>query len=67
MKSSRSWNSRFDDLFAAELERRLPGTDPEEFMPYNLRDETPEERKVLHHIYDRMNIWAKLIWAHSQS
>lgn len=45
---------RFNALFAAELERRLPGADPEEFMPYRLRDETPEEREVLHHIYDQM-------------
>ena len=45
---------RFDDLFAAELERRLPGADPEEFMPYKLWDETPEEREILYHIYDQM-------------
>ena len=45
---------RFKALFAAELERRLPGADPEEFMPYELRDETPEEREALRHIYDQM-------------
>ena len=37
----------FAALFAAEAERRLPGTDPEEFMPYGLRDETGEEREAL--------------------
>ncbi len=38
---------RFDTLFASALERRLPGADPEEFMPYRLRDETSEEREIL--------------------
>lgn len=45
---------RFDALFAAELERRLPGADPEEFMPYRLRDETDEERKALRRIRDQI-------------
>lgn len=45
---------RFDDLFAAELERRLPGADPEEFMPYELRDETDEERETLRRIRDQI-------------
>lgn len=45
---------RFDDLFAAELERRLPGADPEEFMPYELRDETDEERETLHRVRDQI-------------
>ena len=45
---------RFDDLFAAELERRLPGADPEEFMPYELRDETDEERETLRRVRDQI-------------
>ncbi|MCI8423477.1 MAG: DUF1963 domain-containing protein [Lawsonibacter sp.] len=45
---------RFDDLFAAELARRLPGADPEAFLPYSLRDETFEEREILHRIYDQL-------------
>lgn len=38
---------RFEPLFAAALEKRLPGASPEEFMPYELRDDTPEERELL--------------------
>ena len=45
---------RFDDLFAAGLERRLPGADPEEFMPYRLRDETDEEREALRRVRDQI-------------
>lgn len=45
---------RFDNLFAAELERRLPGADPEEFIPYRLRDETPEEREALRRVRDQI-------------
>ena len=45
---------RFDALFASELERRLPGADPEEFMPYKLRDETLEEREALRRIRDQI-------------
>lgn len=38
---------RFDTLFAAALEKYLPGADPEEFMPYELGDDTPEEQEAL--------------------
>ena len=44
----------FAALFAAEAERRLPGTDPEEFMPYRLRDETDEEWEALRRIRDQI-------------
>ena len=46
----------FDALFAAGLERRLPGANPEEFMPYRLDDDTPEEREALRRIYDQINV-----------
>ena len=45
---------RFDALFAAGLERRLPGADPEEFMSYRLRDETDEERELLRRVRDQL-------------
>ncbi len=38
---------RFDTLFAAALKKRLPDADPEELMPYKLRDDTSEEREAL--------------------
>lgn len=38
---------RFDQLFADALTARLPDADPEEFMPYALDDDTPEEREAL--------------------
>lgn len=47
---------RFEALFAAELERRLPGEDPEDFMPHELRDETPEERDALRRIRDQIKV-----------
>ncbi len=37
----------FDVLFDAELARRVPGADPEEFRPYRLRGDGPEEQAVL--------------------
>ena len=42
---------RFDQLFAAALSVRLPGADPEDFMPYALDDDTPEEREALQKIH----------------
>lgn len=38
---------RFDTLFAAALKARIPGAEPEDFMPYRLRGETSEEREAL--------------------
>ncbi len=38
---------RFEQLFAAALNARLPDADPDEFMPYELDDETPAEREAL--------------------
>ncbi len=38
---------RFDTLFAAALKKRLPDVDPEDFMPYKLRDDTSEEQEAL--------------------
>ena len=46
---------RFDTLFAAALKKRLPNVDPEEFMPYKLRDDTPEEREALQKIRKQIN------------
>lgn len=46
----------FDTLFAAALERRLPGADPEEFRPYRLDDDTPEEREALRRIRDQLEV-----------
>ena len=45
---------RFDELFAAAMKTRLPDADPEEFMPYNLDDDTPEEREALRKIRDQI-------------
>lgn len=45
---------RFDVLFDAALKARLPDADPKEFMPYKLRDETPEERGAMRIIRDRI-------------
>lgn len=42
---------RFDTFFAAALKKHLPDADSEEFMPYKLRDDTPEEREALNKIY----------------
>ena len=50
------WNCRFDALFASTLERRLPGADPEAYMPYRLRDETGEERELLNRIRKQIEI-----------
>ncbi len=41
---------RFDVLFAAALEARMPDAEPEDFMPYRLRGSTPEEREALDRI-----------------
>lgn len=45
---------RFDTLFADALKARLPDADPEEFMPYCLRHDTPEEREALQKIYEQI-------------
>lgn len=45
---------RFEQLFAAALEARLPGADPSGFMPYRLRDETSEEWEALQKIYKQI-------------
>lgn len=45
---------RFDILFAAALKKRLPYANPEEFMPYKLHDDTPEEREALNKIYKQI-------------
>lgn len=45
---------RFDQLFAAALNARLPDADPEEFMPYELDDDTAEEREALKGIYKQI-------------
>lgn len=37
----------FQELFCAALEARLPGADPEEFNPYQMRSDVPEEREAL--------------------
>lgn len=37
----------FQELFCAALEKRLPGADPEEFNPYRMRSDVPEEREAL--------------------
>ena len=44
----------FDAFFDAELERRLPGVDPEEFRPYRLRGDAPEENEILRRVWDRI-------------
>lgn len=36
---------RFDILFAEALKKRLPKENPKEYMPYELWDETPENRE----------------------
>lgn len=41
---------RFGPLFADALKSRLPDADPEDFMPYRLDDDTPEEQKALRQI-----------------
>ncbi len=41
---------RFEQLFADALQARLPGADPQEFMPYRLRDNTAEEGETLQKI-----------------
>lgn len=45
---------RFDQLFADALASKLPDADPEEFMPYALDDDTPEEREALNKIYSQI-------------
>lgn len=38
---------RFDRLFDRALEERLPGAAPEDFKPYGIREDTPEERTAV--------------------
>ncbi len=45
---------RFDQLFAAALATKLPDADPKEFMPYELDDDTSEEREALNIIYSQI-------------
>lgn len=45
---------RFDRLFADALTARLPHADPEDFMPYRLEDDTPEEREALGKIHGQI-------------
>ncbi|MDE7415984.1 MAG: DUF1963 domain-containing protein [Lachnospiraceae bacterium] len=50
---------RFGILFAEALKKRLPEEDPERYMPYEIYDETPENRehpnrKALEQIIERM-------------
>ena len=45
---------RFQGLFAAALDTRLPGRNAREFMPYELDSQTPEEREVLDQIYKQI-------------
>ena len=45
---------RFEELFAAALNARLPGADPEEFMPYALKDESPEEWELVKRIREQL-------------
>ncbi len=45
---------RFDRLFADAGKACLPDADPEELMPYRLRDHTPEEREVLQKIREQI-------------
>lgn len=47
---------RFDTLFAAALTASLPDANPEDFMPYGLCDDTPEEREVLNEIRKQIRI-----------
>lgn len=47
---------RFDTLFAKALTARLPDADPNDFMPYNLRDDIPEEREVLNEVLKQIRI-----------
>ena len=47
---------RFDQLFADELAHCLPGADAEEYMPYSLDDDLPEEREILRKIRGEINI-----------
>lgn len=41
---------RFDALFAGALKSCLPDANPKKYMPYSLRDDTPEERELLNKI-----------------
>lgn len=50
---------QFEILFAEALKKRLPGEEPENYMPYEIDDETPENRehpnrKALEQIIEQM-------------
>lgn len=45
---------RFEQLFAAALTARLPNADPQQFMPYALKGDTPQEREVLNKIREQI-------------
>lgn len=45
---------RFDQLFAAALKEALPEANPEDFMPYRLDSDTPEERQALQKIHQQI-------------
>lgn len=47
---------RFDSLFASALASCLPDANPEKYMPYGLRDDTPDERELLNKIRQQIRI-----------
>lgn len=47
---------RFEKLFAAALTAHLPDAKPQDYMPYELCDDTSEEREMLNKIREQMII-----------
>lgn len=50
------YDFRFDSLFAEALKSCLPEADPEQYMPYGLFDNTPDERELLNKIRKQIKI-----------
>ncbi len=49
-------DNRFATLFAEALSDYLPDADPEEYMPYELYGNTPDEEELLRHIQEQISI-----------